>query len=86
MDANISPYVSPDDPPYTEINMSHIRVGGGVMGFLFAASTAYIFVVGIPAVRWFFLGAVATGFAIAIALRLFHQYKPTRPFPSIARF
>ena len=74
-----------EQPAYVDINMSHIRVGGGFMGLLFAASTAYIFIVGIPAVRWFFIGAVATGLVISVGLRLFHRYKPARPFPSIAR-
>lgn len=76
--------ISTDEPPYTEINMSRIQVGGGVMGFLFAASTAYIFVVGIPAVRWFFLGAIASGFGISLVLRFFHKHNPARPFTSIS--
>jgi hypothetical protein len=83
MKAN-TPHISTHEPPYTDINMSHIQVGGGVMGLLFAAGTAYIFVAGIPTVRWFFFGAIAAGFGISIALRLFHKYKPVRPFTSIA--
>jgi hypothetical protein len=75
--------ISADEPPYTEINMSRIKVGGGVMGFLFAAATAYIFVVGIPAVRWFFVGAISIGVGISLVLRVFHKHIPVRPFTSI---
>jgi len=85
MNSSASPHTVTQDHPYTEINMSQIKVDGGFMGFLFAASTAYIFVVGIPVVRWFFLGALAVGFGIFLALRLFHKYNPARPFTSSQR-
>jgi predicted lipid-binding transport protein (Tim44 family) len=71
-----------EDSP-AEINMSQIRVGGGVIGLIFAAGTAYIFFVGVPAVRWFLAGAGVVGVLISAALRVFHQYRPSRPATSI---
>ena len=65
--------------PRAEINMSQIRVDGGIPGLIFAAGTVYIFFAGIPDVRWFLAGAVAAGSVISIALGLFHKYKPNRP-------
>ncbi|HVY94821.1 MAG TPA: hypothetical protein VHA14_18795 [Bryobacteraceae bacterium] len=59
--------------------MSSIRVGGGFMGLLFAVGTVYIFVVGIPAVRGFFVWSLITGVLISLALHLFHKHRPTRP-------
>jgi len=70
--------------PRAEINMSQIRVGGGIPGLIFAAGTVYIFFVGVPAVRWFLVGAIVVGSVISIALRLFHRYKPTRSGATIA--
>ena len=75
---------SADESPRAEINMSQIRVGGGIPGFIFAAGTVYIFFEGIPAVRWFLAGAIAVGSVISIALRLFHRYKPAGPAATIA--
>jgi hypothetical protein len=75
---------SGNEGPHAEINMSQIRVGGGIPGFLFAAGTVYIFFVGVPALRWFLAGAIAAGSVISIALRLFHRYKPARPAGTIA--
>jgi hypothetical protein len=69
---------------YTEINMSHIRVGGGVIGLIFAFGTVFIFVTGLPAVRTFFLWSLVAGAAISIALQFFHKYRPTRPLPKIS--
>ncbi len=36
-------------PRYVEINMSHIEVGGGGVGLIFAVGTVIIFFVGVPA-------------------------------------
>jgi hypothetical protein len=75
---------SADECPRAEINMSQIRVGGGVPGLIFAAGTVYIFFAGVPEVRWFLAGAILVGLVISIALRLFHSYKPSRPAARIA--
>jgi hypothetical protein len=75
---------SADESPRAEINMSQIRVGGGIPGFIFAAGTVYIFFAGVPELRWFLAGAIPVGLVISIALRVFHKYKPTRPSATIA--
>jgi hypothetical protein len=63
----------------TGINMSNIQIGGGIVGLVFSAGTVFIFLAGIPALRWFPLGAIALGALISVALHLFHDRKPTRP-------
>lgn len=71
-----------EDSP-AEINMSQIRVGGGAIGLIFAAGTVYIFFAGVPPVRWFLAGAGVVGVVISVALRVFHQCRPSRPSASI---
>lgn len=73
-----SPRAGNEEQAFTEINMSQIRVGGGIAGLLFAAGTVLIFLIGIPAVRWFFAGAAVTGGIIAMILRVFHDHSPVR--------
>lgn len=60
------------------INMSHIQVGGGIVGFVFSVGTASIFLAGIPSLRWFPVGALTAGSLISFALHVFHERKPTR--------
>lgn len=36
-----------------EINMSAIRVGGNLGGFIFAAGAVAILLIGVPGLRWF---------------------------------
>lgn len=83
MEAARNPHPSSVEPGYSEINMSQIRVGGGVVGLIFATGTVYIFVMGIPAVRPFFFAAVAAGSLISLALRYIHKHKPARVLPKI---
>ncbi len=75
---------SADESPRAEINMSQIRVGGGIPGLIFAAGAVYIFFAGVPEVRWFLAGAISVGLVISIALRFFHKYRPARPGATIA--
>jgi hypothetical protein len=63
---------------YPEINMSHVRVGGGIAGLIFSLGTVYIFVVGVPEIRSFFGWSLALGTLISIALHLLHSHKPVR--------
>jgi hypothetical protein len=60
------------------INMSHIQVGGGIVGFVFSVGTESIFLAGIPSLRWFPVGAIAAGAFISFALHVVHERKPTR--------
>ena len=65
-----------DESRRPEISMHRIPVGGGVAGLIFAAASCLIFLVGIPALRWFLLGAVAVGAAVIGLLWRWHQKRP----------
>jgi hypothetical protein len=53
-----------------QINVSRIPGGGGVAGALVAISSTLIFLIGIPALRYFLPAAIILGFGIALAIRL----------------
>jgi hypothetical protein len=72
------PQYESENYPQTGINMSNIQVGGGIVGLVFSAGTVFIFLAGIPALRWFPVGATVLGSVISIALHCFHERKPTR--------
>jgi hypothetical protein len=58
-----------DGHPHPGITMHRLKVGGGVAGFIFAAGSVLMFLVGIPAF-WVFLGlAIVAGTGIALLLR-----------------
>lgn len=56
------------------INASNIRVGGDGAGFIFSAGIVIVFLVGVPALRWFPLGAAVVGVVVSIGLRFFHSH------------
>lgn len=56
--------------PHPGISVHRIPVGSGIMGFLFAAGSMLIFLVGIPGLWVFLGGAVALGVGFAFVLRL----------------
>ncbi|HKD09134.1 MAG TPA: hypothetical protein VKB79_24740 [Bryobacteraceae bacterium] len=58
--------------------MSNIRVGGGIVGFVFSAGVVAIFLAGVPSLRWFPVGAIAAGAAVALALRAWHKRRPAQ--------
>jgi len=60
--------------PHPGISVHNIRVGGGAAGFLFAVGSMLVLLLGVPALRWFFVGAIVLGFGIAVALRLVHKH------------
>lgn len=53
-----------------------IPVGAGFAGLLFAVGMCLEFLVGIPALRWFLLGAVVIGAAIGGVLWRRHKNRP----------
>jgi hypothetical protein len=69
---------------FTEINMSRIQVGGGLAGLLFAIATAFIFALGLPAVRAFLVWSIVAGSVISVALYIFHKHKPIRPLTKLS--
>ena len=61
-----------------QINVSNIPGGGGVAGALFAIISMTIFLIGIPALRYFLVGAILLGGIAAIAVRWFRR-QPVQP-------
>ena len=71
-----NPVVLAEDPRRPDIDMHRIPVGGGAAGLIFAIGCCLIFLVGIPAMRWFLLGAVAVGSAVGALLWRWHKNRP----------
>lgn len=63
------------ESPLGAINVAHVEVGGGVTGFIFTVGIIYIFLVGVPSLWWFLVGAMVLGVFISIALQLFHGHR-----------
>ena len=54
--------------PTPQINVSRIQGGGGAAGALFAAISMTIFLIGIPALRYFLPAAILLGSGVALAI------------------
>ncbi len=65
-----------DEGRRPEISMHRIPVGGGAAGLIFAVGSCLVFLVGIPALRWFLLLAVVVGSAIGGLLWRWHKNRP----------
>jgi hypothetical protein len=65
-----------DDSPSPQINVSKIPGGGGVAGAMFAISSMLIFLIGIPALRYFLPPAVVLACGVAISIHLFRIIFP----------
>jgi hypothetical protein len=57
-----------EDAPVPQINVSKIPGGGGVAGALFAIISMTIFLIGIPALRYFLPAAILLGAAVSLIL------------------
>ena len=55
------------------ISMHKLPVSGGAVGLLFAIGSMLVFLLGIPAMRWFLIGSSALGVGVAGGLWLFHR-------------
>jgi hypothetical protein len=69
-----------DSTPSPQINVSKIQGGGGIAGTLFAAISVLIFLIGIPAMRYFLPAAMVLGGGIAIAIRSVRYQAPGAPW------
>jgi hypothetical protein len=65
-----------DSERHPGITMHRIAVGGGVMGAVFAVGTALIFLLGLPASRWFLLASLFVGVGVAAFLYVWHKRHP----------
>ena len=66
--------------PSPQINVSKIPGGTGIAGALFALGTMMIFLVGVPRIRYFFVGAIILGGGIALVLRFIRRETPGKPW------
>jgi hypothetical protein len=66
--------------PNPQINISKIPGGAGIAGALFALGSMLIFLIGIPRLRYFFIGALILGCAVALILRFVRRETPGKPW------
>jgi hypothetical protein len=62
-----------------EINLSAIPVGGNIGGFFFVLASSLTVLLGLPELRWFVVGAVTGGVALAWGLFAWHRAHMASP-------
>lgn len=63
-----------------QINVSKIPGGGGIAGALFAIISMAIFLIGIPALRYFLLAAIVLGCVVSLVIHLMRHETPGQPW------
>lgn len=72
--------------PGPQINVSKIVAGGGTAGTIFTVLSTLIFLVGIPALRYFLPAAIVLGSGIALSIRFVRHETPGQSWiPSPAK-
>jgi len=66
----------PEDPQNPQINISKIRVGGGIIGTIFTVGCMLIFLIGLPVLWYIFPTAIVLGCAVALALHFVRHKAP----------
>ena len=75
-----------DDSRPPQINVSKIPGGGGVAGALFALISMVIFLIGIPALRFFLPAAMVLGCAVALVIHCVRHETPGKSWiPSLRK-
>ena len=69
------------DNRHPGINMHKLPVGGGVMGILFAAGSAVIFILGFPTLWYFVALSAGLGIGFAFLIRFVHRHHSDRSRP-----
>jgi hypothetical protein len=70
-----------DQPvPAPQINVSSIKAGGGVAGAVFTLLSMLIFLIGIPALRYFLPAAIVLGLAVALVIHFIRHETPGKPW------
>jgi hypothetical protein len=62
--------------PNPQINVSKIPGGGGIAGALVAVISMLIFLIGIPALQYFFSAAIILGCGVALVIHLIRHDTP----------
>lgn len=66
-----------DQPsPAPQINVSSIRAGGGIAGTIFTLASMLIFLIGIPALRYFLPAAIVLGLGVALVIHFIRHETP----------
>ena len=65
-----------EDTPNPQINVSKIPGGGGVAGAMFAVFSTLIFLIGIPALRYFLPAAIVLGCGVALIIHFIRHETP----------
>lgn len=60
-----------------QINISKIPISGGIAGVFVAIASMFIFLAGVPVIRYMFPAAVVVGCGVAIILHFKKQKKPS---------
>ena len=63
-----------------QINVSKIQGSGGIAGALFAVISTVIFLIGIPALRYFFPAAIVLGCGVALIIHFIRHETPGAPW------
>jgi hypothetical protein len=58
------------------ISMHRLPIAGELMGLVFTVGSCLIFLIGIPAMRYFLAGAIVVGAVFGTLLYRWHQRKP----------
>ena len=66
--------------PSPQINVSKFSGGGGMAGALFAVISMLIFLIGIPALRFFLPAAIALGCVVALVIHFKRRETPGEPW------
>lgn len=72
--------MEPEAAPNPQINVSKIPGGGGVAGALFAVISMTIFLIGIPALRFFLPAAILLGGGVAAVIHFKRHERPGMPW------
>jgi hypothetical protein len=62
--------------PSPQINISKIVVGGGIAGTIFTVGSMLIFLIGIPALRYFLPAAIVLGCGVALIIHFIRHETP----------
>jgi hypothetical protein len=73
-----------ESTPSPQINVSKITAGGGIAGTIFTLASMLIFLVGIPALRYFLPAAIFLGVGVALAIHFVRHETPGKSWIAVA--